>query len=1153
MRVRMRRAVGDWAMGVLSRFPRFLRRHVPGGHLDWKTSDETRVATAPCNMVRLLIGPANFAGQGYEWARAAELLPQVSSVCLERTSPDARFAFEADHRVLVDVSDFSRHWGKKQRRAVSGFTHVLIEAGIPLYNAARREQLVSHVRELQASGLRVGLIWHGTDVRTPEIHAKLQPDSPLGDMTEEANLIISQRAQDNHQAADTLGVPEFVSTPDLLRFRPNATWLPTVSEYVPKDPDSLTSGQSPPVILHAPSQARVKGTKAIRAAAMKLEREGLAQYREVSGVPHSEVLSQIEEADIVIDSLGLGSYGVISIEAMLAGRVAVGNVWQSAREAIRERTGLEVPVVQVDTATIEGVLRDLVAFPARRRQLGREGRHYAHTVHSRKSASVALRPFLLPQQNASSVSGGIRAQIVIPVHDSSRPLRRAVESVLRCDAAGVIVVAHGLSAGDLDLPRSDRIVLLETSEGEGLPGVAFNVGLDAATAPWVGIMGSDDWYEDGGIDAMLSRLATDHSDGILAPIRQAQAPTSSLKPVTWRRTRLQAHRDRLFFRTAPLGLFRRELMQNPRYQMADHVVAGIDQLSSVRLWTDGLNISYHPEDPAYVVGDDARQRVTLTPRPLSVQAAMWQELWDDEGVLALPPHVKQALADKVIRVHVFDTIGARVGTRSWVLEDFAWLSGLAIRISTVVPNWAAGLSRAQTAVFESLVRGDRASTEDAWSVLKNTPGSLPARPQGLVHPNGPLRPQVAAAASSLRSRVEAMIGKNRVLSSACPQKNHALPSSTCGMIFHAPFPVRDGTTSASSIRPWKMLQAFRSLGYEVFVISGYASQRRSQFRELKRRVKLGWCPQFCYSEAATIPSSFTEPRHIPLILNLDRHIFSFLHKNGVPLGVFYRDVYWAFPEYVARVGKLTAAAMRCLYLREIDTFNRYADLVFLPTKQMSGFVPGLRTPVVALPPGGEAAKSEAQAGRVEGADDTLRLLYVGDVGGDHYGIDALLMAVRETEGTHLTICTRPESWARSAVEYGALLSDRVEVVHESGTRLKELYDESDVACLTMRPGIYRSFAAPMKLYEYLASGTPVIASVGTYAGDFVERNEAGWVVDFTCSAIASLLAALRDDPDEVEDKAKMARRAGARETWEARAQSVSETLLSCEERPSSRA
>ena len=49
-------------------------------------------------------------------------------------------------------------------------------------------------------------------------------------------------------------------------------------------------------------------------------------------------------------------------------------------------------------------------------------------------------------------------------------------------------------------------------------------------------------------------------------------------------------------------------------------------------------------------------------------------------------------------------------------------------------------------------------------------------------------------------------------------------------IFHFPNPLNENGTSGSSIRPVKMLNALRNIGYEVDIISGYSNEREQNIK-----------------------------------------------------------------------------------------------------------------------------------------------------------------------------------------------------------------------------------------------------------------------------------------------------------------------------------
>lgn len=370
------------------------------------------------------------------------------------------------------------------------------------------------------------------------------------------------------------------------------------------------------------------------------------------------------------------------------------------------------------------------------------------------------------------------------------------------------------------------------------------------------------------------------------------------------------------------------------------------------------------------------------------------------------------------------------------------------------------------------------------------------------------------------------------------------------MVFHVPFPIEWDANTASAIRPAQMLKAFVGAGYDVFPITGYAKQRRGRLAALRQKLAAGWRPDFAYSEVATIPASFTEPRHFPLVPLLDRSVFRTLFEGGIPLGVFYRDVYWAFPEYRKRVGVAVAAAMTGLYRWELDAINRYAKTVFLPSLAMAPQVPGLAAQnlagpasggpqVVALPAGCKPARFPV---RVRAAHSPLHLLYVGGLGGEHYDLRVLVEAVTHVPSVQLTICTRRDQWRQAKGTYEPLLGDNVRVVHEQGGGLDALYREADVGVLMMAPQQYRSFAMPMKLFEYMGQGLPVLASADTQAGAYVQREGAGWAPAYERAAITRVLRALAAEREQVRQMGDAALRVAKENTWTDRALEVARTL-----------
>src|SRR5258708_18564747 len=102
----------------------------------------------------------------------------------------------------------------------------------------------------------------------------------------------------------------------------------------------------------------MKGSDLIEPTLRDLESRGLIEYRRLEHIPQNELVGVMQDADIVLDHFVIGNYGVLTCQAMAAGRVSVCNI--SPR--VRDRVPAEIPTIQADPETlgavIEGILED---------------------------------------------------------------------------------------------------------------------------------------------------------------------------------------------------------------------------------------------------------------------------------------------------------------------------------------------------------------------------------------------------------------------------------------------------------------------------------------------------------------------------------------------------------------------------------------------------------------------------------------------------------------------------------------------------------------------------------------------------------------------------------------------------------------------------
>ena len=93
-----------------------------------------------------------------------------------------------------------------------------------------------------------------------------------------------------------------------------------------------------------------------------------------------------------------------------------------------------------------------------------------------------------------------------------------------------------------------------------------------------------------------------------------------------------------------------------------------------------------------------------------------------------------------------------------------------------------------------------------------------------------------------------------------------------------------------------------------------------------------------------------------------------------------------------------------------------------------------------------------------------------------------------------------------------------------------------------RAGPVSGVRSPVKLYEYLGRGKPVIASQGTLAAEVVGAAGAGWTLPYDAAALCGLLRRLLQHPQEVAEAAGRARQARQEHTWLSRARTVAQDM-----------
>ena len=368
------------------------------------------------------------------------------------------------------------------------------------------------------------------------------------------------------------------------------------------------------------------------------------------------------------------------------------------------------------------------------------------------------------------------------------------------------------------------------------------------------------------------------------------------------------------------------------------------------------------------------------------------------------------------------------------------------------------------------------------------------------------------------------------------------------MIFHHPLPLPVESTSGSRVRPLRLLAAFQELGYTVTVVAGNGAERYAAIQTIAAEVAKGATFAFVYAEPPNAPLLWLN-RQQPQRFQ-EYRFWRWCRAQGIPVGLFYRDVHWRFEQFTVVTSWRKRAVLQPLYWVDWLSYYGCVDHLFLPSLAMAAHLPTRwpSTRLSALPPG--CTIEPTTVGKPAVADEPLRLFYVGGIQPPLYDLRPMFAAVDALTGVQLTVCCRPEEWAAARAAYAPFDETKIQIVHAHGAALAQYYTDADLFGLFWQPSVYLDFAMPVKMFEALGYGMPLVTTAGTETARFVAREGIGWVVA-SQEALCALLVRLRDHRSLVAEQQRQVAAVRQRHTWQVRAQAVAEQLTTYRQSPTS--
>ncbi|WP_169713511.1 glycosyltransferase family 4 protein [Paludifilum halophilum] len=325
--------------------------------------------------MRILIAPVDMAGQAGLLAKNLNGIDYQVTLCTYNRNPFGHYRQLQLSRPEMKKW-FSEHWNE--------FDVFHYYWGLTIYNdGSDLDQLIHQHKKV--------LMRHcGNDVRIRSAARKNNPYIRIlyrNGQTEEQVVnhlkILSRRIRD-------AVVPDYELYEHAKLFYEKVHVVPRMIQtqsFRPRFPDEKNDR---PLVVHAPSLPFFKGSGDVIDTVKELQRRYDFDFQLVKNLPQRKALKIYSRADIIIDQLLIGTYGVLAVEAMALGKPVISYL----REDLKSTFLTDPPIVSANPATLYEQLEWLITHPAERRRLGISGRKYVEDMHDvRKVVPQMIRVY----------------------------------------------------------------------------------------------------------------------------------------------------------------------------------------------------------------------------------------------------------------------------------------------------------------------------------------------------------------------------------------------------------------------------------------------------------------------------------------------------------------------------------------------------------------------------------------------------------------------------------------------------------------------------------------------------------------------------------------------------------------------------------------
>jgi glycosyltransferase involved in cell wall biosynthesis len=342
--------------------------------------------------MNILFLPQNIASMPAITADSLNKIKNIQAKCLTQ-SPHK---YQQNSKNIIVIAGSKRSplkwlWNKfnfkKTAKKWIDWADVVHYTWSPLYSDAK------DVKYAAEKGKKIFVEWVGSDIRNPDYLKSINSYYKFAfeNGYEYANLESKDHSFENQNLFAKYGVIPLL-TPELSLFVNKSIFRKTyllnqrvdVTNFKPIYP---VENNSRPLIIHSPTAKVCKGSNLILPIIEELKKEYQFDFVLLHNISREEVLEIMQKADIFLDQIILGSYGMAAMEAMSFGKPVMCYIMPEVFEAGLSK---ECPIVNTNPDNLKEELIKLITNPQLRHDIGIKSRKFVEKFHDVEKVSSLL-------------------------------------------------------------------------------------------------------------------------------------------------------------------------------------------------------------------------------------------------------------------------------------------------------------------------------------------------------------------------------------------------------------------------------------------------------------------------------------------------------------------------------------------------------------------------------------------------------------------------------------------------------------------------------------------------------------------------------------------------------------------------------------------